>query len=95
MLSSNHGFSGDSEATSTLISLQTAIPATGYFLILEYLPDVQTLKYPSLSLTRFLGYNILNLKKTTTTTTTFFFLSKQPLMEYQKDPGYKLSTNNS
>lgn len=93
MLSSNHGFSGDSEATSTLISLQTAIPATGYFLILEYLPDVQTLKYPSLSLTRFLGYNILNLKKKKTTT--FFFLSKQPLMEYQKDPGYKLSTNNS
>lgn len=59
MLSSNHGLSRDPEATSMLISLWIAIPAMGYFLIFEYLPNVQTLKYSSLSLTRFLGYNIL------------------------------------
>ena len=63
MLSSNHGLSRDSEATSMLISLWIAIPAMGYFLIFEYLPNVQTLKYSSLSLTRFLGYNILNFFK--------------------------------
>lgn len=70
MLSSNHGLSRDPEATSMLISLWIAIPAMGYFLIFEYLPNVQTLKYSSLSLTRFLGYNILIFFLI------FFFLSK-------------------
>ena len=45
--------------TFMLISLWTAIPAMSYFLIFEFLPDVQTLRYPPLASPDFLDITFL------------------------------------